>query len=80
MSKPTFNPLFDVPSPVQKAESAADRDMVDGKPMTATAALYNQTQGQCPKCKQKMTTAVLANTDSVYFCERCCVTMPLSDA
>lgn len=77
--KPVFNPLFDSVSTVQKSESAAT-ELVDGKPMTATAAIYNQTQGQCPKCKQSMTTATIANSDSVYFCERCCVTMPLSDS
>ena len=82
MTKPApFNPLFDTAQQAtQKSESAADRQMEGGKPMTALAAIYNQTQGQCPKCKQQMTTAILANNDPAFFCERCCVTMPLSDA
>lgn len=71
MSK-IFNPLYANLEQQQTATASGDQ--------VATAAIYNEVQGQCPKCKGKMTTGTLANADSVYFCETCRVTSPFTDA
>ena len=44
--------------------------------MTATA-LNNDKEGNCPKCSNNMGTA-LSGSETVWFCENCRVSSPLS--
>ncbi len=74
--RPIFNPLFPNRGlEVQQATASA-------KPgeQAATAAIYNMDLGTCPKCHTKMTTGVIANSDSVFFCEQCRVATPFEDS
>lgn len=45
----------------------------------ATASMQNTKVGICPKCDDNMTRAVIANNDSVFYCEACRVSTPLPD-
>lgn len=76
MSEPKiFNPLR-----ARAQASAHDNVATSGDAQVATAAIYNEIVGECPKCHTKMTTAVIANSDSVYFCAKCRVATPLQDS
>lgn len=70
-----FNPLKHSLSGEQQQSTSS----VDGANV-ATAAIYNEKQGECPKCKNQMITAVIASADSVFFCEKCRVSTPLADS
>jgi len=70
-----FNPLDALAS-----KRAAEQDQtVQASDQIATAAIYNETVGECPKCKKKMVTGVIANSDSVFFCQVCRVAAPFAD-
>jgi formamidopyrimidine-DNA glycosylase len=45
----------------------------------ATASMQNTKVGICPKCDENMTRAVIANQDTVFYCEACRVSTPLPD-
>jgi ribosomal protein L37AE/L43A len=47
--------------------------------MESTSSLINTDIGVCPKCKQTMTDASIANADKVYYCEGCRVSTPKPD-
>lgn len=70
-----FNPLLDT-LPVRQPHVAT---AADGTPMEATAAIYNEKVGECPKCKKAMTTGIIANGDTVFFCPHDRVSTPLQD-
>ncbi len=71
MTKKTiYNPLTDVVQP-QVAVANADQP-----PMEATAAIYNEKVGQCPKCQTSMTSGTIGNGDTVFFCPTCRVSTP----
>ena len=71
MTKKTiYNPLTDV-NDTQVAVANADQPA-----MEATAAIYNEQVGQCPKCKTGMTNGVIGNGDTVFFCPSCRVSTP----
>ena len=74
-NKQIFNPLFNA----AQQSSAAVAGSADDQ-QVATAAMYNEKIGECPKCKTKMMTGVIANSDSVYYCTGCRVSMPLEDS
>lgn len=50
-----------------------------GEQQVATASMQNTKVGICPKCDENMTRAVIANTDTVFYCEACRVSTPLPD-
>lgn len=62
--RPIFNPLE------ATASSGAQ---------TATASMYNEEVGVCPKCNASMTRAVIANNETVFYCEADRVSTPLPD-
>lgn len=71
-----FNPLDNLNTgsvPQQSTASAKPGELM------ATAAIYNETVGVCPKCKGRMTSGLLPNSDSVYFCTVCRVSTPMQD-
>lgn len=70
-----FNPLLHRAPTINVAVANARVEGVQ----TATAAIYNEKIGECPKCKARMGTAIIANADAMYFCEKCRVTVPLRD-
>lgn len=43
------------------------------------SSLTNTEVGRCPKCKDQMTTASIANADTVFYCPRCRVAAPRPD-
>lgn len=69
MNKPIFNPLTAL---------ANEQGFPDA--MKVEAAMSNLEIGICPKCKQSMSNALLANGDSVLYCDKCRVAAPLPDA
>ena len=60
-----FNPLQAIASSGERAE--------------VTASLFNEEVGVCPKCNQPMIRAVIANNDTVFYCEADRVSTPLPD-
>lgn len=50
-----------------------------GTHQAATASLYNEEVGICPKCNTPMTRAVIANNETVFYCEADRVSTPLPD-
>jgi hypothetical protein len=62
-------------NPLEALSSTAD---VEAR-HTATASLYNEEVGVCPKCKTTMTRAVIANNDTVFYCQADRVSVPLPD-
>jgi hypothetical protein len=63
-----FNPL----AQTNTSQSSAE-------PHEATAAVQNVQVGVCPKCNDNMSRAVIANNDSVFYCEACRVSTPMPD-
>lgn len=47
--------------------------------MVAQASVHNVEIGVCPKCNQPMERAVIANNDTVFYCEADRVSTPLPD-
>lgn len=43
----------------------------------STSALENGQPGICPKCKKSMSTAAIASSEPVFYCESCRVCAPL---
>jgi len=68
-TKPIFNPLQAEPEQVVVANA-------DQPAMEATAAIYNENVGECPKCKTSMATGTIGNGDTVFFCTTCRVSTP----
>lgn len=68
MKRTIFNPL----APTGVSQSSAENH-------AATAAVENVQVGVCPKCKENMTRATIANNDTVFYCEACRVSTPLPD-
>lgn len=64
MARKIFNPLDSI------SESSAQE---------STSKFINDKPGICPKCGQSMSTATIANGDSVYFCEDDFVSAPMLD-
>lgn len=89
MSK-IFNPLADIGMPVKPTAPVVATEnpaifnalsgVVEASAQVSESAVFNTDVGICPKCKNSMNTAVLANNDSVYFCSGCKVSSPLKDA
>ena len=50
-----------------------------GVRQAATASLYNEDVGVCPKCNTPMIRAVIANNETVFYCEADRVSTPLPD-
>lgn len=67
MKRVIFNPLM---------ATAADEPE---EKQAATASVSNINVGVCPKCGQNMIRAVIANNDSVFYCEADRVSTPLPD-
>lgn len=67
MKREIFNPLM-----------ATAGDAPEEK-QSATASVSNVNVGVCPKCGQNMTRAVIANNDTVFYCEADRVSTPLPD-
>lgn len=58
---------------------ADEKNMESTSSMQAEAsAMDNSTEGQCPKCKGSMGTALAAANETVYFCTSCRVSSPLA--
>lgn len=70
MTEKIFNPLYATKPQVSTSSV----------PGVSTSALTNTQVGICPKCNRDMVQAVLANQDSVLFCEVCTVSSPMPDA
>ena len=73
-----FNPLFHATTPSVGENNAATASSSD-KGMVATAAIFNEKVGECPKCKTSMQSAQIANNDTVFFCSACRVSTPMQD-
>lgn len=72
-----FNPLYADQASTFEAQAATGEG--DGDKMVATAAIYHDKIGICPKCDTQMGTGVIANHDAMYYCEKCRVTTPFQD-
>ncbi len=57
---------------------ADDKNKAEASSLESTAgAMDNSTEGECPKCKGQMGTAVAAKSETVYFCSKCRVSSPI---
>lgn len=72
-----FNPLKASAKPAMHAGIATAGS--EDKPFEATAALTNNIQGECPKCKTGMEMAIMAGNIPVHYCEKCRVATPTAD-
>lgn len=68
-----FNPL----QAIAQAATAADES--EPAEMKSTSSVQNIKVGICPKCDEDMTRAVIANDETVFYCEGCRVSTPLPD-
>ena len=53
--------------------------VANGDAEIAVAAVDNTTEGQCPKCRKSMGTAMIP-AGQVYYCPTCRVSTPISDS
>jgi hypothetical protein len=65
-----FNPLALVPTSVSTSDLG---------PLLSESAFVNDKVGVCPKCNTAMGSAMIANGDSVYYCDKCRVSHPMPD-
>lgn len=70
-----FNPLKELMREHESISSSAD----GAAPMTSTSSVQNMRVGYCPKCKEEMGRAIIANDDTVFYCGSCRVSTPLPD-
>jgi hypothetical protein len=49
----------------------------DEQRMTSLSTITNSDVGVCPKCKKPMGQAIIANSDTVFYCEADRVATPL---
>jgi hypothetical protein len=68
----TFNILDHIPDVPAVSTS--------GEGHVSESALYNEQVGICPKCGMQMTTSVIANNDSVFYCPKDRVALPLPNS
>lgn len=67
-----YNPHAEVQAPVQHTAVA------NGNAEIAVAAVDNTSEGNCPKCRKAMGTAMIT-AGQVYYCPTCRVSTPISD-
>jgi hypothetical protein len=78
MRRDIFNPLSQESGKTETGYGDGISQSSDKK-QTATAAIYNEVVGTCPKCGQAMATAQIANGDTVFFCHKDRVSTPMAD-
>ena len=66
MKRPIFNPL--------------DATSLSSSDQESTSSLINEDVGVCPKCKTPMSSAEIANGDTVFHCAGCRVSTPRPDS
>lgn len=73
-SRKIFNPLHQL-----SATASAEIEEDAKGEMQSTSSVRNTKIGVCPKCDDDMGRAVIANNETVYYCEACRVSTPLPD-
>ncbi len=67
-----FNPLDFIKDPEPVIESTSSDEQ-----MESTSSLVNDQVGICPKCGSPMSTSIIANNDTVFFCPKDRVALPM---
>lgn len=60
-------------------QAVVEQAVANGDAEIAVAAVDNTTEGQCPKCRKAMGTALIP-AGQVYYCPTCRVSTPISDS